>query len=119
MGERLAKGDKFARGGKGKGDARGETLEVEYAGEVVANFFAENGVGAQLGDGVEAGFDFSAVERRTKDPGAEETRAHAGGGFVESGEEGGGGAAGGFVGEKRSDQLEIADGNGVEGGRNL
>src|SRR5438045_6854588 len=65
-------------------------------------------------DRAEARFDCIAVEERAKNPGTKQSRAHAGDGGVERREKRGGAGARGFLGEDGSDELEIADGDGIE-----
>ena len=51
--------------------------------EILANLFAQHGVDLQLGDGVEPRGNFVAINFRPQNPGAQQPRTHAGGGFVE------------------------------------
>jgi hypothetical protein len=65
-------------------------------------------------DGAKARFDGVALKQRAENPGAKQSRGHAGDGSVERGEQRGGTAARRFFGEDGIDQLEIANGNGIE-----
>ena len=114
MRQGAAESDKFARRGETQGDAAGQALEVENAAKLFADFAADDGLLDELGDGVEAGFDGFAVDERAENPGAQQARAHAGDGDVEGGEQRGRSGAAGFFGEDRIDELEIADGDGIE-----
>src|SRR5262249_42847141 len=79
-----------------------------------ADFAAHHGLLHEVSDGVEAGFYGFALDERAKDPRAEKASAHAGDGDVESGEEGAGNILGGVVGKDGREEVEVADGDGIE-----
>ena len=112
--ERFAKRDEFARRRKAERDAAGEAFEIEDAAKLFADFAADDGLLDELRDGAEARFDGFAVDQRAQNPGAQQTRAHAGDGDVEGGEQRGRAAAAGFLVEDGIDEFEIADGDGIE-----
>src|SRR4029077_1222712 len=89
--------------------------EVEDADEMLADFFASDGLRKEFGDGVQALFNFGAGNGGAKNPRAQKTGAHAGRGLVERGEERGGRV----VARRGGDQFEIADGDVVEDERVL
>ena len=82
----FAQGDEFARRGEAESDAAGEALEVLNAARSL-RISPRDTVCDEIRDGVEAGFDFVAVDGRAENPGTEQTRAHAGDGGIESGDE--------------------------------
>ena len=84
--DRLAQRDEVARAGETQCGAAGETLEVLYAAQILANLFAQHGLRFQFGDGVEAGFDLRPGKLRAHNPGAEQTRAHDGDSLVDGAE---------------------------------
>ncbi len=113
--ERLAQRHELARSRKTQRDAAGEPLEVEDALELLADFSADDGLLDEVRDGIEARLDAVAIDERPENPGTQETRAHAGHrGVQHSNESGGAARAAGFLGEERREQLQIADGNGIE-----
>ena len=112
---------------RGRGDAErgaaGEALEVLHAAQILANFLAQHGVRFQLGDGVQARFDFVAIDFRTQHPGAQQARAHAGDRGVNGRQQRSRAstvrAARSFVGKQRRDQFQVADGDRVQNQRVL
>ncbi len=118
LAERFAQSDEFARSGQAQGDAAGEAFEVEDTAEFLANLSANNCLLNEVSDGGEARVDGVAIDERTKKPGAQEARAHPRHGDVQGGDQRGGSrGAAGFLGKNGREQLEIADGNGIENER--
>src|SRR6267378_5451518 len=76
--ERFAQCHEFAWGREAQSNAAGETLQVENAFELFANFAAHDGLLDKVRDRIEARIDRFPVNQWTKHPGAQETRAHAG-----------------------------------------
>ena len=113
--EGAAEGKEIARAGGAEGDFGEQAFEIENGGELLAQFGAQDGLLAELADGVEALLDFGAVHGGAEEALAEETAAHAGEGLIEHAEDGelGLGDAG-VGGEDGLEQFEIADGDGVE-----
>ncbi len=107
--ERAAEGEDFARSGAADRDFGEQALHIEDAGELLAEFGAQDGFALEIGHGIEARFDFGAIERGTQQPLAQQPAAHAGGGLVEDADQGGA-----FAREDGLEQFEIADGDGVE-----
>ena len=113
--ERAAEGEQVARAGGAEGDLGEQAFEIEDAGELLAQFGAQDGLLAEFADGVEALFDFGAVHGGAQQALAEQTAAHAGEGLIEHAEDGELGLrAAGVGGEEGLEQFQIADGDGVE-----
>src|SRR5262249_22671461 len=88
--------------------------EVLNGAELFANFAADNGLLDEVGSGLEASFDGSALDERAKNPVAKKTSAHAGDGDVEGGDESGGSVFAGVIGKDVSEEFEVADRDGIE-----
>src|SRR2546429_472294 len=114
--ERLAQRHELARSRQTQRDPAGEPLEVEDAFEFLADFAAHDGLLDEVSDGIEAGVDGLAVDERAEDPGAQESRAHAGHGGVKRGNESCGAPFAARVpGGKGGGRAPISGGHGVEG----
>ena len=81
--ERAAERQHVARIGDAHGDLGQQALDVENAAELLAQFGAQDGLLEQFADGIEAAFDFRAVERGTQQALAQQAAAHAGRGLIE------------------------------------
>src|SRR4029077_15009493 len=99
LGEGFAEGYKLAGRRQTQSDATGQALEVENAAEILADFAADYRLLNKMLDRVEAGVDGVAIDEWAKNPGAEESSAHAGDRGVQSGNEGSRAGARGFLGE--------------------
>ena len=109
--KRCAERQKIARIGGLQGDTAQQSLDVEDAIHGATQFLALDHVCRPCFDGIEAGVDLVGVDRGTQHPGAQQALAHRRHGGVEGAEES---YAVANVGEEWVDQLEIADGHGVE-----
>src|SRR5271165_939838 len=115
--QRTAERDQFARRREAQSDAARKAFQVENAAEFLADFAADNRLLDELRDRVQPRVDGFALDQRTQNPGAEQTCAHSGDGYVERGEECGWPAAARFVAEDGTDEFKIADRHRVENER--
>src|SRR6266849_6168488 len=103
--ERFAQREKLAGRSQAERDAAGDALEIENAAQFFADFAAHDGLLQEMCDASKARFDGIAIEKRAKNPGAQQARAHAGDSDVKRSEQRGGTGAGGFFGEDGLNQL--------------
>ena len=75
-GDRLAQGDEIAGAGQAKRGAAGEALEILNGTQILADLFAQHGLGLEFGDRIEAGFDLRPGQFGAQNPGAKQARTH-------------------------------------------
>ena len=112
--ERLAQREQVARTGAAQRHLGEQPLQVEHAGQLLAQLGAQDGRGQQLAHRVEPGFDLGLVERRAQQALPQQAPAHAGGRLVEHAEQRRRFSQRHIVGENGLDQFQIAHGDGVE-----
>ncbi len=81
--ERFAKGEQIARAGAADHDFGEQAFDIEHGRELLAQFGAQDGFAREVAHGIEARFDFVAIERRAQQALAQQASAHAGGGLIE------------------------------------
>ncbi len=110
-----AEREQIARAGGAEGHLGEQAFQIENAGELLAQFGAQDGLLAQFAHRVEALLDLGAVHRRAQQALAQQAAAHAGQGLIEHAEYGELGLRrAGIGGEDRLEQFEIAHRDGVE-----
>ena len=110
-----AQREQVARAGRAEGHLGEQAFQIENAGELLAQFGAQDGLLAQFAHRVEALLDLRAVHRRAQQALAQQAAAHAGQGLIEHAEYGQLGLRRAGIGsEDGLEQFEIAHRDGVE-----
>ena len=86
--QRAAQREQVARAGRAERDLGEQAFQIENAGELLAQFGAQDGLLAQFAHRVEALLDLGAVHRRAQQALAQQAAAHAGQRLIEHAEHG-------------------------------
>jgi hypothetical protein len=103
-----------SRGPAAQRDFGQQPLDIQNAGQLLAQFGAQDGLLQQFAHGVQARFDFRAVERRPQQALPQQTPAHAGRASDRARQQRAACCCAPASGEERLDQLQIAHRDGVE-----